>query len=420
MYRPEMEMALARFSNEFDDIATAERQPVIDFNAVNPLSDFRERFQNASNTASEHKLSTSADTNDTAFIATRERGQYVSGYEVQLGVGVRIPSTPTGDSEMRWGYYEADDNDDPTDGFYFGVDSTSPFVAHARNGTVTKTRQSDWNNNTADGTDDEQSNPAGVDMDLEDGQIYQIEFSYYGYGPVKYRILADGVEAENTEEATQLVTLHEQRFEGNTSISQTSLPLRQEIVSGGTSNDALDLFVGGRQFSIVGQYSTNNREMSHYLDSLTGIDDTEWYPAISIQIKDGSDIGSIDFSNVISELFNVEYANDNVPKRWQIRRDTTPNNPSWEDPSGVEGDTGETAMKVDTNSTSITEGGNATGFFMDGGTIAAGDNQRRNARQAGATGKITRGDIVSLCFRAQPGEGTGAVNAVTWAWEERW
>jgi hypothetical protein len=420
VYGPDIEAALSRYSNELDDLSTTERQPVVDLNAINYLTEFREEWQNASDTATEHQLSTAANTNDLAYLQTRERGQYVSGYEAQVGTGVRIPQLPTGDSEMRWGYYTVDTNNDPVDGFYFGADDNGIFVAFARGGVVNKVYQENWNQDTLDGTGMEQDNPSEGELSIADGHIFQIEFTYYGYGPVKFSILMDDVEGSDRE-TSRLIEVHKTTFTGQTSIEQTNLPLRQDIQSGGTSNDALDLYVGGRQFSLLGTYTTNNRQNSHYRDTLTGVDDTQWYPAVSVKVKDGTDIGTKDFLHVVAEVFGLNVSNDSVPKRWQIRRGTTLDTATWQDPESVEGNTDETALKVDVSATSIGDGsGNATGYYMDGGTLPSGGNQRRDVTAASATGKITTGDIVTLAFRAQDGEGTGAVNAIDFKWEERW
>lgn len=420
VYGPDIESALSRYSNELDDLSTTEREPIIDLNAINYLSEFRERWQNASDTQTEHQLSTAAGTNDLAYLETSERGQYVSGYEAQIGIGTRIPSLPTGDSEIRWGYYEVDANDDPLNGFYFGADSTDIFVAFARGGVVEKVYRDNWNQDVLDGSGIEQTNPSEDELSLSDGHIFQIEFTYYGYGPVKFSILMDDVEGSDRE-SSRLIEVHKTTFSGQTSIEQTNLPIRQDIASGGTSNDALDIFVGGRQFSLLGSYTTNNRENGHYRDTLTGIDDTQWYPAISVQVKDGTDIGSKDFTHIISEVFGFTASNDNVPKRWQVRRDTTLDTATWVDPSSVEGNTDETAMKIDTSATSIANGsGNASGYYIDGGILPSGDNQRREATTASSTGKVTENDIMTLAFKAQDGEGTGAVNAINFKWEERW
>lgn len=407
---------LSTYATQFDELETASRTPVIDLNAINPLSKLRETWQNTSDTNSEHHLSTTADTDDTAWLETDEHGQYSAGYMVESGVGIRIPSLPTGDSVMRWGYYDVDTNGDPVNGFYFGADADGVFVAYARSGNVTRIYQDDWNR---DKLGDYSLNPSDRTLDLSDGIVCQIDFSYYGYGPIEFKFLADDDDDDQYGSA-DLVTAHVLTVPNSTSTENTNLPLRQEIVSGGTSNDALDLFVGGRQFTVVGKRSSNRRTTGHYLNEVTGIDDTKWYHAISFKIKDGTDIGSIDFSHVLAQVGGFDVDTDQNAYRWQIRRGTTPDNPVWENPTSAEDNQDETALKVDTNSADIQDGsGNLTGVMLDGGNLAEGGNNSEEVRDIDATGEIVGEQIVSLVFKAVPGA-TGTVSNIYLRALERW
>jgi hypothetical protein len=306
VYGPDVTEALEPYANQFDDLRFEDRDPIIDLNAINPLSQLRERWQNTSNTESEHHLSTAANTNDAAYLEAKEHGQYVPGYESQVGQGVRIPNMPTGDSEVRWGYYETDSNNDIRNGYLFGADSNGLFVAHYRAGSEEqRVYQDKWNADILDGSDDAEVNPSGKNLDISDGVICQIEYVYYGYGPVKMQFMLDGV---GGEEAV-IIDAHVFTFEEQTSIENTNIPIRQGIVSGGTNNDALDVYVGGRQYSVIGKRSSNARRNSHYVDEVTGIDDTKWYPAMSLRIKDGSDVGSADFRHMLAELKSVAVTN---------------------------------------------------------------------------------------------------------------
>jgi len=109
---------LSKYSTHFDELSTEDHDLIIDLNAINPLSELRDEWQNATNTPSEHHLSTSANTDDLAYVKTEERGQYTAGF---------------------WGYFQKDpDTGEITNGFYFGADSTGVFVARADGGTIEK------------------------------------------------------------------------------------------------------------------------------------------------------------------------------------------------------------------------------------------------------------------------------------------
>lgn len=407
---------LSKYANQFDELRVEERTPVIDLNAINPLSNLRDGWQNASNTATEHKLSTTADTNDLAYLETDERGQYTSGYEVQCGVGIRVPAHPTGDSTVRWGYYESDSNDDPLNGFYFGVDSTGVFVAKVRGGSEDKVYQDSWNTDRLNGDGGATGpNPSNRTLDLSNGVVTQVEFVYYGYGAVKMQMLLD---EGGTEEK---VTVHTFNVQGKTSIENTNLPLRQEVASGGTSNDALDVFVGGRQFSIIGKRTSNKRVRRVAIDSLS-IDDTKWHHAVSIKLKDGSGgaDGSIDFRHVLSEVFKftVDVSAERV--QWMMRRNTTPDNPSWNQ-SPPEIDDDEVAVKYDVNSDDVLDGsGNLTGDFINGDRLASGKKNEPDIRIGTADSRITDGSVFTLLFRVIPASTTSTLNDIVFKWDEDW
>lgn len=411
---------LSAYANQFDELRTEERTPIIDINAINPLSDLRDRWKNVTNTETEYHLSTSANTNDLAELRTEERGQYTAGYQVQAGVGVRIPSTPTGDTEMRWGYFETDSNDDPLNGYYFGVDSTGIFVAKVRGGNETKIYQGEWNRdnlNGSEGTDG--PNPSGLTLDLSDGQVFQVEFVYYGYGGIEMQVLMDSAESDS-DSASEMVTVHVFQPSGETSIKNTNLPIQQQIASGGSSNDALDLFVGGRQFSIIGKDTTNSRRTWHYRQSLSSVDDTKWYAAISFAIKDSTDIGSIDFSHIIGEIIGFEANPDSTGYKWQIRRGVSLDNPTWENPESAEDKQDETGLKVDTSVADVQDGnGDLTGVHLDGGLLTAGEKNKINVDTEKAVGQVSNSQVVTLLFKALPTQ-SGTVSDILFKLAENW
>jgi hypothetical protein len=235
------------------------------------------------------------------------------------------------------------------------------------------------------------------------------------------RVLMDDDDDDNYGNS-KLVTAHTFHVKGSTSTDNTNLPIRAEIESNGTNNDALDLFLGGRQFSVVGKETSNTRLVGHYRDELAGVDDTAWYPAISFKLKDGTDnIGSgQDFGHVLGELRRFSVDTDANAYRWQFRRGTHPDNPSWKTPSSHTNKPDETAFKVDTNSTSITDGsGNLTGVFIDGGTLAEGAKNVASIDDEEIDGQITNSQVVTLLFQAVP-SASGTISEIFFKNAERW
>lgn len=410
---------LRDYATHFNEIRSEDSETIIDLNAINQLSQLREKWQNTTNTRSEHKLSTVANTNDHAYVRTKERGQYTAGFMAGMGMGARIPSLPTGDSEMRWGYYNVDDAGAPWNGFYFGADSEGVFVARASDGNVNKVYQENWNRNTFQS--DNPPNPANSGLDLADGFVFHIDFTYYGYGPIEMKILTDdGV--EDTYGAAELANAHVFHVDGQTSTKNTNLPIQAEIVSNGTSNDALDLFLGGRQFSVVGSRTTNNRFSGHYRADLSAVDDTAWYPAISFKLKDGtSNLGSgVDFSHVLGEISNFSATSDANSYRWQVRLDTEPDTVTWETPETHIDTPDETAFKVDTSATSITDGsGNLTGVVIDAGTLSEGTKNTTDISAESVKGQVTNDQIVTLTFQGSPAD-SGTISEIFFKMAEKW
>jgi hypothetical protein len=407
---------LSQYSTHFDELSTEEHNLVLDINAIYPLSELRDDWQNVTDTPSEYQLSTTADTNDAASLETVQRGEYTAGFQCQGGIGVRVPQQPTGDTTMRWGYYEVDAFGSPLNGFYFGADEDGVFVARAANGNVEKVYQDSWNRDKL--SEDYPLNPSEKTLDLADGLVFRIDFTYYGYGPIEMKVLMDDDDDDQYGDAV-VATAHTFHVKNATSTQNTNLPMRADVASDGTNNDALDLYVGGRQFSVVGKRSNNKRTSWHYLDTL-GVDDTKWHHAMSFKLKDGTDIGSTDFTQVLAEVRRFYADTDNNAYKWQIRRGTTPDNPAWETPESHADKPDETAFKVDTQSADVEDGsGNDTGVNIDGGMLKEGGNNESQVSQEEIDGEVVNGEVVSLLFRAKPTT-SGSVSEVLFKLGERW
>lgn len=75
-------------------------------------------------------------------------------------------------------------------------------------------------------------------------------FTWYGYGVVEFRVVIP----DPTTLAQEVIIVHRFSPNGQTSLADPNLPLRAEIFNNGTAS-GLNLFVGGRQYSILGKYS---------------------------------------------------------------------------------------------------------------------------------------------------------------------
>ncbi|MGG1684890.1 hypothetical protein [Pseudalkalibacillus sp. NRS-1564] len=231
-------------SSQFDELRTAERTPIVELTSVYGVSSIRDIVTTTgggtvTNDATEYSVSTSTGGTDAATLDSALRGRYEPGYAGEAGIGIRLPSLPTGTQVTRWGLF------DDQNGGYFGRNETDTFVAVRRGGVDTVINQSSWNVDPLDG-----SGPSGATLSLSKGNIFQILFTWYGYGVIEFRVVLPNP----TTLAQEVITVHRYSPTGETSFVDPNLPLRAQVDNDGTAS-ALSVFVGGRQYGIVGRYN---------------------------------------------------------------------------------------------------------------------------------------------------------------------
>jgi len=227
----------------FDDLTVNSPTKVINLNGTNNLSFFRDEQQTSGNgtiTDTESEYRVRKNGSGYASLRSANRGVYQPGTTSRVGIGARIPDTSlSGDDEIIWGYFENEAGTETVrNAIVFGVDADGLFVKVVRGSTeIHKTYQENWNG--------EQQ----YDLDLTDGNIYQITFNYYGYGLIAWqRVLADQYRDEQVKQDTE--TLHVFGPTGQTSLTNTNLQVGATI--NGTSADDRSIYVAGRQYSIEG------------------------------------------------------------------------------------------------------------------------------------------------------------------------
>lgn len=236
-------------SSQFNELMVAQRTPVIELKSVYGLSDLRDIVETTdsgtvTNDTVEYQLSVTTGANDTATLDSAERGRYMPGYAGQAGIGVRIPEPAATDQVFRWGLFD-DEN-----GAFYGQNVTDGiFVAIRRSGTDTIITQTSWNVDPLDG-----SGPSGLTLDLSLGNIFQINFTWYGYGIIEFNIVIQNP----SNLAQEVITVHRYRPANETSFADPNLPLRAQIVNSGVTA-ARNIFVGGRQYSIIGKFDPTFR-----------------------------------------------------------------------------------------------------------------------------------------------------------------
>ncbi|MGP4070122.1 hypothetical protein [Halobacillus sp. B29] len=280
-------------SSQFNELKVAQRTPVIELKSVYGLSDLRDIVETTdsgtvTSTTVEYQLSVTTGANDSATLDSAERGRYMPGYAGQAGIGVRIPEPAATDQVFRWGLFD-DEN-----GAFYGQNVTDGiFLAIRRAGTDLIIPQTSWNVDPLDG-----SGPSGVTLDLSLGNIFQINFTWYGYGVIEFNVVI-----QNPVNLSQeVITVHRYRPDNETSFTDPNLPLRAQIVNSGVTA-ARNIFVGGRQYSIIGKFDPTFRITS---ERRTVSVNTTGIPVISFQRKAVFPAGSARPNSVSVTLEGVD------------------------------------------------------------------------------------------------------------------
>lgn len=186
--------------------------------------------------------------NDSCSLVTAEYGSYCAGKTAEIGIAMRLPSPLQNSQVLKWGYF----NDQ--DGVYFLKTNTQFFVAIMRNGVETKFEQSTFNRDRMDGTTGSYKT-----LDFSDGNIFRINFSWYGYGSIQFSIL--GVDSFGSQ---RMLPIHVYQTIGHTSTQHPCLPLSITLNYGNISSTPAKVFIAGRQYSILGTYNPVYRNNGIY------------------------------------------------------------------------------------------------------------------------------------------------------------
>lgn len=271
-------------STRFGELQTAYRTSQFNFKPTWGISQLRYFTSSGSGTTlteanGEFVLSTGTSSSVSASISTIQRGQYQAGTMGQAGIGVRIPVYPTGSQYARWGYF------DEFNGFGFGVDSTGSYVFYRNSGSTNYIYQNGLNNNTIQGWNDDKLNgsgSSGLTLNLSDGIISHIEFTWYGYGDVDWVYFPFNSKTGDTVR----IPINHLKITGSTSIIDPNQPLTFEVGNGSQTSSSFSLYIGGHQFSVIdGDTTPQKRSVSQLISNFTTAGNTNWQPLIAVRKK---------------------------------------------------------------------------------------------------------------------------------------
>jgi len=294
---------LLESQTHYQEIETASKTNIFNYlSTVGDVSSLRNEVEvtgsaTVSNTGQEYQVSTTADGGDGAILRTKERGRYSPGVTAEVGIGIRTVERPTGNQLWRAGAFNG------SDGVYFGEDSNGVFVAREKGGTEKdKVYQSNWNLDAVNGSGDDDVNPSNRELDLDEGVILRVVYAWYGHGQIQFQVVI----RDEEDDSQMVIPVHNIYPVAETSTEQANLPVEATVDNEGTA-DGYDLFVAGRQFSIIGDEAPNTRinGENRFGQSVDG----SWTPLIGFQKQLGQD--NIDVkpdSFTVSTDANIEIA----------------------------------------------------------------------------------------------------------------
>jgi len=324
--------------SQFDQLLTTNKTPVISLNGALPLSDLRDE-QYTANTGtivdnrSEFRLHHQA-TGDFVRFQSQERGNYQPGFAFESGIGIRMDTTTlTGDSLAYWGYFQIDNNNPQTiqEGLVFGLDQNGVFVEVIKD-SVSKEKVY---------TDQFNIRP-NYSIDLTNGLVFQITFTYYGYGQILFQVInTDTIGSDRLRQNN--INLHSVVLDNETSLDRVNLKVGA-LCKSSTGTVDYSLYIGGRQMSIIGIPRRRNRINSGRVESVS-INNT-FSPVLSLRKKSTFSQISVSF-NSIKALCDTD-AIIQLRLNATITGGTSPNFGDLDEQSSSE-----TAMELDTSADTV-------------------------------------------------------------------
>lgn len=362
----------------FGEVLSVQRTPVIELKSIYGPSALRDITTTANGGAvalasGEITLTTGTTANGTAQIDSAERGRYLPGFGGEVGVGVRIPTAATGNHVAEWGLRSGNE------GIYFGQDASGIFAARISGGTETKVRQADWNIDALDG-----KGPSGVTLDVSNGIIFQIQFSWYGYGQILY-----GIAAILSGKQT-FIPCHSLQVIDGLSILTPNLPIYAKADNGGDASSYV-VALGGRQYSIIGKYRPRIRFVGQNRGSVAT--STTAVPLVTFRSKTGFENRSVKINGY--EVKPV--AEDCII---EVRLNGTLTGASYVTPTNHTA--AETSQETDISATAISGGNVLWTEYVLAGTIGRGVFTARE----GIDLDIPENQLITLCARTVSGTGT--------------
>jgi hypothetical protein len=268
----QMVEVMNEYKDALESSRVVEQSPIIDLKSFHGITSKNKTNTTATGTVtatsevtSEIKLSISATT-DVAGIRSAKRGYYIAGLVSETGIAIRIPTALTSTNVLKWGYF------DDQNGYYFKLVGTQLNACILHSGTETLIEYADFNTNRLDGSE---SN--GITLDFSKGNIFRIQFTWYGFGQVVFGVIQTNIE---NEQKFYPMHIYDNTNTGTT-CGNPYLPINIQLSSNG-STLTRDVYVAGRQYSILGKLIDNNLRNMYFINNASS-SDTNTNPLFSLR-----------------------------------------------------------------------------------------------------------------------------------------
>lgn len=381
------------------NLRVARQIPIFDLKSNFGISEIRDQLTelgsgSVTNDSVRYELSTGTTSSSVAAIRSVERGRYVTGTTAVAGLGVRVPEQSFSEGQdCRWGYFDTDN------GFFFGKDHNGMYVGIKKGGSVNKIHRSEWNKDLLDGSNDQNSNPSGMQLDPSGGHIYRIIYNWYGFGDILFRVAAGDQENDMQQE---VYTVHAHTPEQH-SVNNPNLPVKASAGNGATTNDT-KLEVFGRQYHIMGEDDPVQRR-TPVLALNKSVSPTEDTPLVSYRYKDSLkeiEAGVLRYATITDQDLVVK-----------VIEGGSLTGASWSSPDDIPAS--ETAVEVDSDATAHSGGRRK----LDQALVSSGQGGQTEFFQQDRIDVSTReDDIITVTARAI--EGSTANVSCNLILEEEW
>ena len=191
--------------------------------------------------------------------------------------------------------------------------------------------------------------------------------------------------------------IHPEKVDAAVSLQTPNLPIWAHAENGATASD-FDIYVGRRQYSIVGQYNPHYRFTG---ETRTGVStSTTVEPTVTFKRKSSNRDKS-----VVVDGFDIVVTTEPVVVELRVNEGLT--GASYGTPTNYTA--AETALEVDTSATATDGNGEVvwTGYFPAGTTPQATNFDTVNG---GRLFEVPREQPLTLCVRTTTGTGTASVH----------